>query len=126
MKLQIVSDAHMQVDYGFGREYGKFDFPVAAPNLVLLGGMGRICDVELQDFIVLQLTRFERVFYVMGMDEFHQSTVTIGRQQMQEFAESLVKSPPTKLSSGETVEKLGTFHYLHRARIDVEDVTILG
>ncbi|CAE6516709.1 unnamed protein product [Rhizoctonia solani] len=126
MKLQIMSDAHMQVDSGFGREYDKFNFPVAAPNLVLLGGMGRICDIELQDFIVLQLTRFERVFYVMGTDEFHQSTVTIGRQQMKEFAENLIKSPPTKLSSGEPIEKLGKFHYLHRTRVDVEDVTILG
>ncbi|CAE6413690.1 unnamed protein product [Rhizoctonia solani] len=126
MKLQIMSDAHMQVDCGFGREYGRLDFPVAAPNLVLLGGMGRICDTELQDFIVLQLTRFERIFYVMGIDEFHQSTVPIGRQRMQEFADNLNKSPPIKLSSGETVNKLGIFHYLHRTRIDVEDVTILG
>ncbi|CAE6441961.1 unnamed protein product [Rhizoctonia solani] len=126
MKLQIMSDAHMQVDCGFGREYGKFDFPVVAPNLVLLGGMGRICDTELQDFIVLQLTRFERVFYVMGMDEFYQYTVPIGRQQIQEFAENLIKNPPTKLSSGEPVNKLGAFHYLHRTRVDVEDVTILG
>ncbi|CAE6449052.1 unnamed protein product [Rhizoctonia solani] len=128
MKLQIMSDAHMQVDCGFGREYGKLDFPAqtVAPNLVLLGGMGRICDTELQDFIVLQLTRFERVFYVMGMDEFYQSTIPIGRQCMQEFADNLIKSPPTKLSSGESVNKLGTFHYLHRTRVDVEDVTILG
>lgn len=74
MKLQIMSDSHMQVDCGFGREYGKFDFPVAAPNLVLLGGMGRICDQELRDFIVAQLARFERVFYVMGEDEFYGST----------------------------------------------------
>ncbi|CAE6422292.1 unnamed protein product [Rhizoctonia solani] len=126
MKLQIMSDAHMQVDCGFGGEYGKFDFPAAAPNLVLLGGMGRICDAELQDFIVLQLTRFERIFYVMGMDEFYQSTIPVGRRQMQEFAENLIKSPPTKLSSGEPINKIGTFHYLHRTRVDVEDVTILG
>ncbi|KAJ1309641.1 hypothetical protein OPQ81_006408 [Rhizoctonia solani] len=126
MKLQIMSNAHMQVDCGFGREYGKFDFPAVAPNLVLLGSMGRICDVELQDFIILQLTRFERVFYVMGMDEFYQSSVETGRQQMQAFAENLIKNPPKKLPNGEMVNKLGVFHYLHRTRIDVEDVTILG
>ncbi|KAF8710293.1 ser Thr protein phosphatase, partial [Rhizoctonia solani] len=114
MKLQIMSDAHMQIDCGFGREYGKFDFPAVAPNLVLLGGMGRICDVELQDFIVLQLTRFENVFY------------TIGRQQMQDFAENLVKNPPKKLHNGENIERLGKLHYLHRTRVDIDDITLLG
>ncbi|KAF8682553.1 ser Thr protein phosphatase [Rhizoctonia solani] len=144
MKLQIMSDAHMQIDCGFGREYGKFDFPAVAPNLVLLGGMGRICDVELQDFIVLQLTRFENVFYVMGLDEFYQSTIvslmlvqffllshcfvfqTIGRQQMQDFAENLVKNPPKKLHNGENIERLGKLHYLHRTRVDIDDITLLG
>ncbi|KAH7341003.1 hypothetical protein B0J17DRAFT_766910 [Rhizoctonia solani] len=78
------------------------------------------------NFLILQLTRFERVFYVMGIDEFYQSTIAAGRQQMKEFAEILVKSPPIKPSSGEPVNKLGIFHYLHRTHVDVEDITILG
>jgi hypothetical protein len=145
MKFQIMSDAHMQVDSGFGDEYEKFNFPIAAPNLVLLGGMGRICDKKLGDFIILQLTRYDRVFYVMGKDEFHRSTVVsfwwfimfvacsvvwgfqqAARQSMQSFAARLVENPPAKTANGETLTKLGTFHYLHRTRVDVEDITILG
>ncbi|CEL51689.1 hypothetical protein RSOLAG1IB_00224 [Rhizoctonia solani AG-1 IB] len=45
---------------------------------------------------------------------------------MRDFAESLIKSPPTKLANGDTIDKLGKFHCSHGTRVDIEDITILG
>ncbi|KAG8718058.1 hypothetical protein FRC09_013233 [Ceratobasidium sp. 395] len=126
MKLQIMSSSHMQVDAGCGQEYGRFDFPVAAPNLALLGGMGRVCDQELLDFIVHQLERFERVFYVLGADEFYGSDFPTTIRTMRTFAKKLADSTAMPSSDDTLTKKLGTFHLLHRARFDLEDITVLG
>ncbi|QRV86620.1 hypothetical protein RhiJN_14638 [Ceratobasidium sp. AG-Ba] len=126
MRLQIISDSHMQVDAGRGNEYGKFDFPVAAPNLALLGGLGRVCDTELFDFIVHQLGRYQRVFYVLGRDEFYGSDFTKTIHEMNKFAENVAKPPSPSNSNIEIDQKLGKFYFLHRTRVDFEDVTILG
>ncbi|KAG8747598.1 hypothetical protein FRC10_000140 [Ceratobasidium sp. 414] len=121
-----MSGCHMQVDVGLGKEYGRFDFPAAAPNLALLGGMGRACDTELFEFILYQLGRFERVFYVLGKDEFHGSDSHTTIRAMNKFTKELESSGTVSNSDGTPTRKLGGFHFLHRARVDLEDITILG
>jgi len=43
-----------------------FDFPVTAPKLALLGDIGSTRDERLFEWLELQLSRFERVFFVIG------------------------------------------------------------
>ncbi|KAG9125832.1 hypothetical protein FRC07_006030 [Ceratobasidium sp. 392] len=84
--------------------------------------MGRVCDQELLDFILRQLKRFERVFYVLGRDEFYGSDYPTTIRAMKKFAKELASSAATP----NPTEKNGTFHFLHRTRLDFEDITIIG
>ncbi|KAG8684404.1 hypothetical protein FRC08_013712 [Ceratobasidium sp. 394] len=46
---------------------------------------------------------------------------------MNMFAKELRESSETSPNSGDTsAQKLGAFHFLHRTRVDLEDITILG
>lgn len=66
--FQIMSDLHLEV----GRQYADFDIPPKAPYLVLAGDIGRLVDFEsLRDFLALQCSNFEKVFYVLGNHEFY-------------------------------------------------------
>jgi len=62
--FQLLSNVHLGVERGSTLPY--FDFPVTAPNLTLLGDIGWTRDERLFEWLELQLSRFERVFFVIG------------------------------------------------------------
>lgn len=66
--FQVLSDLHLEVERGSTPPY-TFDFPVTAPNLALLGDIGWTRDERLFEWLELQLSRFERVFFVIGNHE---------------------------------------------------------
>jgi hypothetical protein len=66
--FQLLSDLHLEVERGSTSPYA-FDFPVTALNLALLGDIGWTRDERLFEWLELQLSRFERVFFVIGNHE---------------------------------------------------------
>jgi hypothetical protein len=66
--FQLLSDLHLEVERISTAPY-TFYFPVTAPNLALLGDIGWTRDERLFAWLELQLSRFERVFFVIGNHE---------------------------------------------------------
>lgn len=74
-----MSDLHLEfhlrpVTGHSGPGYQVFDFPAAASNLALLGNIGLTTQPGLFEFFHRQLSRFERVFFVLGNHEGYNST----------------------------------------------------
>jgi predicted phosphodiesterase len=68
--FQVLSDLHLEV----GQQYSLFDFPAAAPYLILAGDIGRFKDYNaLLNFLTAQTERFRLVFLVLGNHEFYES-----------------------------------------------------
>ncbi|PNY25532.1 Uncharacterized protein TCAP_04524 [Tolypocladium capitatum] len=66
--LQVMSDLHLEV----GQQYAGFDFPVAAPYLVLAGDVGCLADHDAHlGFLRRRTKRYTRVFLVLGSHEFY-------------------------------------------------------
>ena len=66
-RIQVLSDLHLEA----GQQYSSYDFPVAAPWLILAGDVGRLIDYEeYLGFISRQADRYERVFLALGNHEF--------------------------------------------------------
>lgn len=63
-----MSDLHLEV----GQQYLTFEFDVTAPNLILAGDIGRLIDYEgYTSFLRKQISRYDRVFLVLGNHEFY-------------------------------------------------------
>ncbi|KAK7229510.1 hypothetical protein V2G26_001680 [Clonostachys chloroleuca] len=115
-RLQILSDIHLEV----GEQYRTFTFPATAPFLVLAGDTGYLSHYDgYLAFLEAQVTRFERVFLVLGNHEFYKGSyeVTIEAAQKLEREAAL---------QGKVV-------LLHRRRWDydgddenLKNLTILG
>ncbi|KAL9614946.1 MAG: hypothetical protein Q9167_000588 [Letrouitia subvulpina] len=104
-----MSDLHLEV----GQQYQDFIIPAKAPFLVLAGNVGNLTNYELYlAFLKTQCTNFERVFLVLGSHEFFGTT----RQEGIRLAKSL---------AAENVLN-GKLSVLHRERVDMDCVTILG
>ena len=105
---QIMSDFHLE-----WREYEKFEIARQAPNLLLVGDIGRFYDYDrFLGFLRLQCEIFDRVLLVPGNHEFYGSS----RQEGLEIA-------------AEFERKLGEkFVLMHRQRVDLNngEVVILG
>ncbi|KIM48703.1 hypothetical protein M413DRAFT_84237 [Hebeloma cylindrosporum] len=115
--FQLLSDLHLEVERGSTPPY-IFDFPVAAPNLALLGDIGWTRDDRLFEWLELQLSRFERVFFVIGNHEPRLLTLEENLTRLETFAARF--SPTTRGSDGE-------FILLHRRRYDLNStLSILG
>lgn len=115
MRLQFLSDLHLEIERGAGEEGDGglyvFDFPVTGDALALLGDIGTTHDPRLFDWLRIQLQRFERVFYVAGNHEPYWSTLAESRGKLEAFA----------------AESAGRFVLLDRTRYDVSPtVTLLG
>jgi UDP-2,3-diacylglucosamine pyrophosphatase LpxH len=72
--IQLLSDLHLEVERGDQPLY-TLDFPACAPNLALLGDIGWTRDERLFIWLELQLTRFERVFFISGNHEPYVGTL---------------------------------------------------
>ncbi|EJD55160.1 Ser/Thr protein phosphatase superfamily protein [Auricularia subglabra TFB-10046 SS5] len=115
MRLQFISDLHLEIERGAGEEDDgalyAFDFPVTGDALALLGDIGTTQYPRLFDWLRAQLQRFATVFYVAGNHEPYWSSLDESRQKLEEFA----------------AENQGRFVLLDRTRYDVSaTVTILG
>ncbi|RSL43819.1 hypothetical protein CEP54_014930 [Fusarium duplospermum] len=66
--MQVLSDLHLE----FGQQYSSYSFPATAPFLLLGGDVGRLMDYdEYLGFMKQQVSRFEKVFLVLGNHEFY-------------------------------------------------------
>ncbi|VUC21059.1 unnamed protein product [Clonostachys rosea] len=111
VRVQVLSDLHLEV----ADQYATYTFPVAAPFLLLAGDIGRLIDYDSYlKFLVAQVSRFDKVFLILGNHEFYGLGYQSGLDQAQRFTEE-----PT------LQEKLVL---LHKSRWDDPDsnLTILG
>ncbi|EJD48406.1 serine/threonine protein phosphatase [Auricularia subglabra TFB-10046 SS5] len=124
--IQVMSDLHLEfmfrVKGGTAEDrkpgYEIFDFPVAAPNLALLGDIGLAKHDGLYDFFEKQLRRFQRVFFVPGNHEYYGSSPSSAMSRLQSFADKM---------SSKQCKTFGEFVLMHRKRYDLSpNVTILG
>lgn len=74
MRIQLMSDLHLEIERGDELDYDKFDIPPLAPILALLGDIGVVADGRLFSFVRKQLEKFETVLYVLGNHESYRST----------------------------------------------------
>lgn len=114
VSLQILSDLHLEV----GQQYSLFDFPRAAPYLILAGDIGRLSsdyDAYLSFLASKCCNRFERVFLVLGNHEFYGSS----HDEVIDIATSKLEQEPTLN---------GRLVVLHRRRFHLPGtgITILG
>lgn len=110
LPLQVLSDLHLEV----GNQYTDFDFPTAAPNLILAGDIGLLSNYDAYlHFLHKQTTRYDRVFLVLGNHEFYGLDFSTAHSA----ARKLEKEPRLE----------GKLSFLHQTRIDLPGaVTILG
>ncbi|KAG5926930.1 hypothetical protein E4U42_002806 [Claviceps africana] len=67
-RVQILSDLHLEV----GQQYSSYTFPVSASYLLLGGDIGRLIDYDgYLKFLERQVSRYERIFLVLGNHEFY-------------------------------------------------------
>ncbi|KYK54458.1 calcineurin-like phosphoesterase [Drechmeria coniospora] len=110
-RVQILSDLHLEI----GQQYASCTFPASAPFLLLGGDIGRLIDYQgYLNFLEAQVSRYKRVFLVLGNHEFY----GLGYSSGLDAARRLCQEP----SVAESVV------LLHRARWDDADsrLTILG
>jgi hypothetical protein len=115
-RLQILSDVHLEV----GEQYRTFTFPATAPFLILAGDTGYLSHYDgYLAFLEAQVTRFERVFLVLGNHEFYKGSY----EETIEAAQRLEREPALQ----------GKVVLLHRRRWDYDGddenlrgLTILG
>lgn len=72
LKLQILSDLHLEVGQQYAEWSSTLTFPVAAPFLILGGDIGRLIDYDgYLTFLSAQAARYDKVFLVLGNHEFY-------------------------------------------------------
>lgn len=108
MQFQYLSDLHLEVL----QSYEKYEIIPRAPNLILAGDIGQLCDPGLRLFLRSQCRQFERVLYVLGNHELY----TISHEQALEIC--------SDLESDAEMDKRLTI--LYRKRVEVDDIVILG
>ena len=68
IRVQILSDLHLEV----GQQYWSYTFPVSAPFLLLGGDIGHLIDYDgYLKFLEVQVSRYQKVFLVLGNHEFY-------------------------------------------------------
>ncbi|KAI5780536.1 Ser/Thr protein phosphatase superfamily [Geopyxis carbonaria] len=139
-RFQLLSDLHLESP----RSYSTYTFAATAPNLVLAGDIGNTRDAGFFTFIHTQLSRFERVFLVLGNHEPYHSSWPDAEAAVFQFAASLkhpsnstttsaatstATSTATTHNTGTSAPALGEFIPLLRTRYDLPpplNVTVLG
>lgn len=110
--FQVLSDLHLEV----GQQYSSFQIPVAAPNLILAGDIGRLIDYNsFLGFLERHVhSSFKKVFLVLGNHEFYGLSYEQGLKQ----ADKLQQEPGIA----------GKVLVLHRSTHEIPgtDITLLG
>ncbi|CCM00741.1 uncharacterized protein FIBRA_02781 [Fibroporia radiculosa] len=119
MRIQIVSDLHLEIERQgspAGQEFYFYDIPVKAEHLALLGDIGWSIDDRLFDWLRKQLELFKVVYFVSGNHEPYRSSIVESVARFQNFADDINSD-----------QSLGEFIFLNRTRHDVPaELTILG
>ncbi|EAU92485.1 Ser/Thr protein phosphatase superfamily protein [Coprinopsis cinerea okayama7 len=120
--IQLLSDLHLEVEREADQPLYTYDFP-KSPDcdiLALLGDIGWTRDDRLFDWLETQLSRFKRVFFVLGNHEPYVSTLEESEARLEAFAQKSSSNHQSDPSKGE-------FIFLNRKRYDLSpDITILG
>lgn len=110
-RVQILSDLHLEV----GQQYSSYTFPATAPFLLLGGDIGRLIDYDAYlQFLGAQVSRYKKVFLVLGNHEFYGLDYDAGIEE----ARRLAAEP----------RLVGGLVLLHRAHWDDPDsgLTVVG
>lgn len=111
-RLQILSDLHLE--FGLppnSHQYESYQIPAHAPYLLLAGDIGLLIQASLFVPFLKRVARdFEHVFLVLGNHEFYRFSRSEGLVAAVELEKALD----------------GKVTVLHRRRVDIGDVTILG
>lgn len=84
IRVQILSDLHLEV----GQQYSSYTFPVSAPFLLLGGDIGRLIDYDgYLTFLEAQVSRYQKVFLVLGNHEFYGLDYESGLETAQRLSE---------------------------------------
>jgi len=125
--IQIISDLHLEIERPSSQDQPLYiyDFPVCAPNLALLGDIGWTRDERLFQWLEVQLSRFKKVFMVLGNHEPYASTLEQSTSTLEEFSKRWPIARVTESTEPESA--MGEFILLNRTRYDVSPtLTILG
>ncbi|KZZ92807.1 Metallophosphoesterase domain protein [Moelleriella libera RCEF 2490] len=83
-RVQILSDLHLEV----GQQYSTYTFPASAPYLLLGGDIGRLIDYDgYLKFLEAQVSRYEKVFLVLGNHEFYGLDYASGLDEARRLAQ---------------------------------------
>lgn len=74
IRIQLMSDLHLEIERGDEMDYEKFNISAVAPILALLGDIGLVQDERLFRFIRKLLYQFETVLYILGNHESYGAT----------------------------------------------------
>lgn len=119
LTLQIVSDLHLETPL-VRPTYDQFNIIPRCSHLALLGDIGHVSDDRLFNFIRIQLSRFEIVFFLLGNHEPFGTSFPEAQSIVSAFADTVERMRLTSLG-------LGQFVFLNKTRFDVsKDLTILG
>jgi len=111
--FQIVSDLHLET-----HSY-DYTFKQTAPNLALLGDIGKVADDALFLFLERQLNRYWNVFFLLGNHEPVHGSWPAAKQRVRDFSEKM-----ERLRAHSTI---GRFVFLDQTRHDINDtLTVLG
>jgi hypothetical protein len=122
MKLQILSDLHMESP----RAYDFYEIKPSAPHLALLGDIGCVSHPGYLDFLTAQLAQFRTVFHLLGNHEPYGSTWDEAIKTLRAFQEQNRHErarPPSPESDG-----IGEYVLLDRDEFHLpgHNLTILG
>jgi hypothetical protein len=112
--FQIISDLHLETQASY-----DFNFRQTAPNLALLGDIGKVGDNGLFVFLERQLQRYWNVYFVAGNHEPLSGSWPAAKQRLRSFAD--------RMEQLRTRSTIGRFVFLDQRRHDLNDtLTVLG
>lgn len=83
-RIQVLSDLHLEV----GQQYSSYEFPASAPFLLLGGDIGRLIDYDpYLKFLEKLVSRYEKVFLVLGNHEFYGLSYEAGIAQARRLSQ---------------------------------------
>ncbi|KAG8417364.1 hypothetical protein J3458_004874 [Metarhizium acridum] len=83
-RVQLLSDLHLEI----GQQYLSYTFPATAPFLLLGGDIGRLIDYDgYLKFLEAQVSRYEKVFLVLGNHEFYGLDYDAGLKEARRLVE---------------------------------------
>ncbi|KAK2596903.1 hypothetical protein N8I77_012788 [Diaporthe amygdali] len=112
--FQVVSDLHLETLPSY-----EFDIKQTAPNIALLGDIGRVIDDGLFTFLEGLLNKYWNVLFLLGNHEPLGTSWEAAKIRIHAFADKM-----EELRGRSTI---GRFVFLDRTRFDLNnDLTILG